>query len=315
MTGFDDPLWLAGLLLIPLLFVYHHHYKGIRQKSAIEFSRISYIKAAQEGTKKSRQEQILLALSLIAVAMIFIGLANPHIPLENTKKGANVIFALDISGSMLAGDYKPDRLGAAKDSVAMLIKNLEKEDYVGVVTFEGGASSAAYLSPDKERVLNKLESIRSKGGNTAIGDGLALAADMAVSIPGRKNVVILLSDGENNAGFISPEEALSFANERGVQVFTIGVGSEKPVIYDYDMFKNPLYAVLDENTLKNIADKTGGIYYKSVDESTLHEIYSNLNDEIERETEETGIAWLFFLLSGIMIISGFLIRYGKRGVI
>ena len=315
MPGFSEPLILTGLLLIPILLFYYRHYKKIKHESALEFSKVSYIKAAQEGTKKPKQEQILLALSLAALTLIIIGLANPHIPIENTKTGANVVFAIDISGSMLAADYQPDRLEAAKDSVSMLIDNLEKQDYVGIVTFEGGASSAAYLSPDKERVLYKLDTISSKGGNTAIGDGLALAVDMAVSVPGRENVVILLSDGENNAGYISPDEALLFANEKGVQVFTIGVGSEKPVIYDYDMFKNPLYAILDENTLINIAEKTGGIYYRSVDDSTLHEIYANLSDEITREPEETGIGWIFFLFAGVMILAEFIIRYGKRCVI
>jgi len=315
MPGFSESLWLCGLIIIPLLFAYYLYHKKRRQVHALEFSKISYIKEAQKGSKKKGRQWIIPALFLAALALIITGLAGPHIPLENIKTGANVVFAVDISGSMLADDYKPDRLESAKESVEIMIENLDKKDYAGVVTFEAGASSTAYLSPDKDRILLKLSNIKSKGGNTAIGDGLALAVDMAVSVPGRKAVVILLSDGENNAGYISPGEAISFAVEKGVQVFTVGVGSDTPVIYDYDMLKNPLYAVLDEEILKGIAEETGGKYFRSVNETTLKDIYENLSGEINRETEETDISWIFFLFAGFTVLAAFILQYGRKGII
>jgi Ca-activated chloride channel family protein len=206
-------------------------------------------------------------------------------------------------------------LEAAKQSAMRLIQQLDDKDYVGVITFETGATSAAYLSPDKDRVASKLRAIEQKDGSTAIGDGLALAIDMAESIPNRKKVVILLSDGVNNAGVIPPEQAMQFAKDKGIQVFTIGLGSEQPVVLGYDFFGTPQYATLDEQILQKIASETGGEYYKSVNDRTLSEIYANLNKEIKREKEETSIKDVFFVIAMILIVSELILRYGRRRII
>ena len=110
----------------------------------------------------------------------------------------------------------------------------------------------------------------------AIGDGLSLGIDMATSIQNQKKVLILLSDGVSNAGVISTSEAISFAKSNNIQVYTVGLGSNGKTLLGYDFFGNPQYAELDENTLKSIADKTGGKYFKSVDPKTLNEIYQNI---------------------------------------
>jgi Ca-activated chloride channel family protein len=171
------------------------------------------------------------------------------------------------------------------------------------------------MSPDKDRVRQKLAAVAPKAGQTAIGDGLSLAIDMAKSIPNRKNVVVLLSDGVNNAGMISPDVAISFAKDAGIQVFTIGLGSEKPAVLGYDWFGNPQYAQLDEATLKKIADETGGRYFKSVDEKTLSEIYAGLSSEIVHEKEETSIREIFFVSALLFLGVELYIRYGRGRVI
>jgi Ca-activated chloride channel family protein len=137
---------------------------------------------------------------------------------------------------------------------------------------------------------------------------------MAVSIPNRKSVVILLSDGENNAGYVSPEEAKEFARERNVQVFTVGLGSEEPVLVDYDLFGNPQYAHLDEETLQDISVETGGKYFRSVDDRTLEQIYRSLNAGIVREKEETNIQEFFFAVAAAVLIVQCLLRYGGRRI-
>jgi Ca-activated chloride channel family protein len=138
---------------------------------------------------------------------------------------------------------------------------------------------------------------------------------MASSIPNKKKVVILLSDGVNNAGVISPGEAVQFANVNKIQVYTIGMGSEGRVILGYDWFGNPQYAELDEETLQTIAQDTGGMYYKSVDSQTLDNIYSNISQEIEREQEETNIKDWFFLSAIVVFLIQIYLRYGKRRII
>lgn len=258
---------------------------------------------------------MLFYLSLGIIALMVIGFANPHIPLKQTKEGVNVVLVLDVSGSMQANDYQPNRLEAAKKSAEILLNSLKEKDHVGVVIFESGATTAAYLSPYKEKVIEKLRSITLREGQTAIGDGLSMGVDMASSIPNKKKVVILLSDGVNNAGVISPEEAIQFAKQNKIQVYTIGLGSNDKVVLGYDWFGNPQYAELDEETLKKIAYDTGGKYFKSVNKNTLDEIYKNISQDIKREKEETNIKEWFFFSALILVFIELYLRYGGKRVI
>jgi Ca-activated chloride channel homolog len=315
MTGFYSPEWLLGLLILPVCWYYIHNSAKKRKQEAMVFSRVSFLKSALGDVSKSKRPKILVILILAAVGFIFIGLADPHIPLEQTKEGVNVVLVIDDSGSMQATDYSPNRLEATKSAAKELINDLDPKDYVGIVVFESGASTASYLSPDKDNVIENLENIMEKDGATAIGDGLALGINMADSIPNRKKVVILLSDGVNNAGVITPDEAIQFAKDSDIQVFTIGMGSDQPVVMGYDWYGNPQYAELDETTLKEIADETGGKYFKSVDDQTLSEIYSNLNSEIKREKENTSIAFVFYIGALVLLLGEIYIRYGRGRII
>ncbi|MCK9630872.1 MAG: VWA domain-containing protein [Methanoregula sp.] len=315
MTGFYDPAWLSGLILIPALAGVYVWITRQKKQEAIRFSRLAFVKSALGDAKKTRRSHMLFGIALFAIALLLIGLADPHIPLEQTKEGVNVVLVIDDSGSMQATDYQPTRIEAAKSAAGILIKSLDTKDNAGIVIFESGATTAAYLSPDKDRVREKLMAISPRSGQTAIGDGLALAIDMAKSIPNRKNVVILLSDGVNNAGVISPEEAVGFANSAGIQVYTIGMGSDQPAVLGYDWLGNPQYAQLDETTLQSIATNTGGKYFKSVDGQTLNEIYGNLNQQINREKEETSIKDVFIAGALILLLLELYLRYGRGRII
>lgn len=315
MVGFEDPIILLFLVALPLSFVAYRKITEKKRRQAIKFSHLGFIKSALGDKKKSKRNEILFYLSLLMIALMIIGFSNPHIPLEQTKEGVNVVLVIDVSGSMQATDYEPSRLGAAKSSAEILIDSLKPKDHIGIVTFESGATTAAYLSPYKEKVIEKLRSIAPREGKTAIGDGLGLGIDMASSIPNKKRVVILLSDGVNNAGVITPEEAVQFANANNIQIYTIGLGSEDKVILGYDWFGNPQYAELDEETLQTIASETGGSYFKSVDGETLDEIYGNIGEDIEREQEETNIKDWFFISALAVLLTQLYLRYGKRRII
>jgi len=315
MPGFNDPIILLSLFVLPLLYIVYRYVRTKRKNEAMKFSHIGFIKTALGNKKKSRRAEILFFLTLLSLALMIIGLANPHIPLEQTKEGVNVVLVLDISGSMQATDYNPSRIEAAKASAELLLESLKPNDHAGIVTFESGATTAAYLSPYKEDVIEKLQSINAKEGKTAIGDGLALGIDMASSIPNKKKVVILLSDGVNNAGVISPEEAIEFANLENIQVNTIGMGSEGKVVIGHDWMGNPVYAELDEDTLRMIALETGGNYFKSVNEQTLDDIYENIGENIEREKEEANIKDWFFFVAIVVLLIQFYLRYGKGRII
>lgn len=315
MPGFSSPWVLLFLVFIPVIYYLYRRVIQKKKKYAIKFSNIEFIRSALGDKRKSRRNDLLFYLSLLVLTFMIIGFANPHIPLKQIKEGVNVVLVLDVSGSMQADDYKPTRLEAAKRSAEILLNSLKEKDCAGIVIFESGATTAAYLSPYKDRVIEKLRSIKPKQGKTAIGDGLALGIDMATSIPNKKRVVILLSDGVNNAGVISPQEAIEFAKTNKIQVYTIGLGSEEKVVLGYDWFGNPQYAELDEETLKKIARETGGRYFRSVNEKTLDEIYRNISQDIKREEEETNIKDWFFLAALITFLIYLYLRYGGKMVI
>ncbi|NOZ81159.1 MAG: VWA domain-containing protein [DPANN group archaeon] len=315
MAGFSDPWVLGFLLAIPLLFILYRRVLSRKRKEAIKFSNLGFIKSALGDAKKSRRHDLLFYLALMVLVFMIIGFANPHIPLKRAKEGVNVVLVMDISGSMQATDYKPTRLEAAKSAAEILLRSLNDKDHAGIVTFESGATTAAYLSPYKDQVIEKLRHISPKQGKTAIGDGLSMGIDMATSIPNRKKLVILLSDGVNNAGVISPAEAIQFAKANNIQVYTIGMGSKGKTVLGYDWFGNPQYAELDEATLRTIAQETGGAYFKSVDDHTLDEIYATIGKTIKREKEETNIKDWLFLAALLTFLIYLYLSYGKRRII
>ena len=315
MAGFDNQIILLLLLLLPGLFYLYNKVLTKKKKAAIQFSNLSYIKSVMGSKKKTKRDSLLFYMSIAIITLMIIGFADPHIPLEQTKDGVNVVLVIDVSGSMQAEDYPPNRLESAKSSAATLLDSLQPKDNAGIVTFETGATTAAYLSPYKDKVIEKLESILPRDGKTAIGDGLSLGIDMATSVPNKQKVVILLSDGVNNAGVITPGEAIAFAKSNDIQVYTIGLGSENKVILGYDFFGRAQYAELDETTLKAIAENTGGKYFKSIDSETLENIYKNISKDIKRKQEDTSIKdWLFAASLGLFLVQIYM-RYGKGRII
>lgn len=312
--SFATPSLLWFLLLLPLLWYAYRTLEHTKKKEAMAFSHLSLIKKAV-GNKTSWRATTLAALEIASIALIIIALADPTFPLKNTKQGVNVVLALDVSGSMQATDYSPNRLEAAKKSAAILVESLTTNDLVGIVVFSEGATTASYFTKSKEKTVEKLSDIVPRQGRTAIGDGLALAIDMVTSIPNKKQLIVLLSDGVNNAGIVSLEEAVEFAKNNNVQIYTIGMGSEEAVVIGYDFFGSPQYAELDEEAMRTIAIETGGEYYKSVNEKTLSEIYEKLTEKFEREEEQTSIKnWILIMLL-FVIAAQLYIRYGKYRVI
>jgi Ca-activated chloride channel family protein len=311
--NFQDPLWFLALLIVPVIWYFYREAVKKKKAAAIKFSNISLLKEA--GAGKTRAKDMLFYLNILLIILLITALADPHIPLEQTKEGVNVVIVMDVSGSMAATDYNPSRLDAAKQSAKSLVDGLTIKDNAGVVIFSSGATTSAYLSPFKEKVLEKLMSIKQTDGETALGDGLVLAVDMATSIPNRKKVIILMSDGVNNAGVISPDEAVNFAKMNGIQVYTVGIGSKEKVILGYDWAGRPQYAELDEATLQKIATETGGQYFKSVDSSTLSRIYSELPKKIEREQEDTSIKnWAILAAIGLLLAELYL-RFGRYRIL
>jgi Ca-activated chloride channel family protein len=142
-----------------------------------------------------------------------------------------------------------------------------------------------------------------------------MGIDMALSIPNKRKVVILLSDGVNNAGVVSPQEAANYAKANNIQVYTIGMGSTEKTVLGYDWFGNPQYAELDEATLQLVAQETGGKYFMSVDSKTLDGIYDNISKDIKREKEQTNVKDWFFAAAAIVLLVELYLRYARNRVI
>ncbi|RLJ03130.1 MAG: aerotolerance regulator BatA [Candidatus Aenigmatarchaeota archaeon] len=310
---FGEPELLLFLAVVPLVIYFYRIYNRKKREAALKFSTVGIVRKV--SPKRNIRVHLPFMLLLLVMTLLILGLCDPRIPLKTAKEGVNVVLVIDDSGSMAATDYKPTRLEAAKNAAEILINSLKPKDNVGIVIFESGATTASYLTPFKDRAIQKLRAIEQREGRTAIGDGLSLAVDMATSIPNKKKVIILLSDGVNNAGVISPQEAVEYAKANKIQVYTVGMGSEKPVVLGYDIFGNPQYAELDEKTLKSIAEQTGGRYYKSVNKDTLDEIYRNIGENIEREWEDTSIKDWFFAAALIILLLNMYIIYGKYRIV
>jgi Ca-activated chloride channel family protein len=310
--GFINALFL--FLLIPLLIFIYYRYNSNKKESILKFSSLKIIKKT-DVKKHVIRKHIPFILAIIILSLAIIALANPQIVTAGMQKGINLGIVLDGSESMAASDYKPTRLEAAKDAVNSLVEKTSGKNNVGVVLFETGASTISYLTPVKEKTLNSISLIQQGNGATAIGDGLSLGVDMVSAILDKKRTIILLSDGIQNSGLVSIEQATQYAVINNVQVHTIGIGSEKPVYIRDDIYGEPQYAELDENALKNISNSTGGSYFKSLDEQTLNEIVLELSSNIEYETELSTIRdWFIGSAIGLLLLNMYII-YGKYRII
>ena len=306
--GFINALFL--FLLIPVLVFIYYKYNSNKKESILKFSTLKIIK--QTNTKNNVfRKHIPFVLVLVVLSLIIIALANPQIVTMGNEKGVNLGIVLDGSESMAALDYEPTRLEAAKKAITSLITKTSKTNNVGVVLFETGAGTISYLTPIKEKTLNSISSIQQGTGATAIGDGLSLGVDMVSSILDKKRVIILLSDGIHNSGLVTPEQATQYAILNNVQVHTIGIGSENPVYLRDDIYGEPQYAELDEQTLQEIAISTGGSYFKSLDEQTLNKIFLELNTNLEYETELSTIRDWFIGSAIIILLIDIYIIYGR----
>ena len=306
--GFINALFL--FLLIPVLVFIYYKYNSNKKESILKFSTLRIIKKTNAKNNLIRKHLPFL-LVIIVFSLIIIALANPQIVTLGSEKGVNLGIVLDGSESMAASDYEPTRLDAAKRAITSLVTKTSETNNVGVVLFETGAGTISYLTPVKQKTLDSISSIQQGTGATAIGDGLSLGIDMVSSILDKKRVIILLSDGIHNSGLVSPEQATQYAILNNVQVHTIGIGSNEPVYLRDDIYGDPQYAELDEQTLQDIASSTGGNYFKSLDEQGLNEILLELNTNLEYETELSTIRDWFIGSAIIILLIDIYIIYGK----
>lgn len=261
------------------------------------------LKVTTVGTKHAPRtlrywlRHLPIVLRLGAVAAIIVALARPidvHSSSETTTDGIDIVLAMDISGSMLARDFQPDRLMAAKQLASEFVAD-RSGDRLSIVAFAGEAFTQCPLTSDQASVATMLARLRSGvvDDGTAIGNGLATAVNRLRESGSKSKVVVLLTDGVNNRGQISPVMAAEIARDLGIKVYTIGVGSRgKAPFPAVDMFGNTSYVMadveIDEELLRRIASTTGGEYFRAEDNEALKEIYSRINTMEKSDVQVTS---------------------------
>lgn len=320
MMSFANPqyLWLF-LVYIPIMLWYIK-----KQRVAEPTLKVSTLLPFEKvGTSwKAYLRHVLFVMRLMAIGCLIIILCRPQTYdrwSTSETEGTDIVIALDVSTSMLARDFKPDRFEAAKDVASQFISGRES-DNIGMVIFAGESFTLVPMTTDKTVLLNYIQDI-SMGmleDGTAIGDGIATSINRIKNGKAKSKSIILLTDGSNNTGVVAPLTAAEIAQNLGIKIYTIGVGSNGEALYPVGMNYygkmeyQKLPVVIDEGTLRSVASMTGGKYYRATSKNVLKEIFKDI-DQLEKtqldvknysHTEDDYMKWavLLFMLVGLEVL-------------
>lgn len=308
---FGHPLFLWGLLILPLVIFFYFKLSSKRKSSFL-------VTTAEAFTVKTGRNTFLhlpFFFRILSLACIIIALAKPQIRnVENRSKGEgiDIVLCIDVSGSMLSSDFTPNRLEVAKQIAADFVKG-RPVDQIGLVIFAGEPYTQFPLSTDHTTLLNHIAGLKSGmlEDGTVIGEGLATATDRLSMSKSKSKVIILLTDGKEEAPdsrLIDPYTALEIAKAKGVKVYTIGMGAENATAISETGKKiNKSESFLDETLLKNIANQTGGEYFRATNKESLEEIYQRINRLEKTEVEvitKTRFEeqFMYFILAGLFFL-------------
>jgi Ca-activated chloride channel family protein len=289
---FAHPLFFLLLLFIPLAIVWSLFFKK-NNTSSLYISTTKNLTSIQPSLR-IRLRPLLHILRGLAFTFLVIALARPQKSSTNENidsDGIDIMLSMDISGSMLAQDFTPNRIEAAKKVAEEFIVS-RITDKIGLVIFSGESFTQCPLTTDKNVLLAQLQNIQSGmlEDGTAIGMGLSTAVDRLRSSKAKSKIIILLTDGVNNGGLVDPVTALEIAKAFAIKVYTIGVGTEGMADYPtQDAFGNTVMqkqpVLIDEDLMKKISTETGGKYYRATDNNSLTNIYKDI-DKLEKSNVE-----------------------------
>ena len=317
---FENP-GLLWLLALPILLLAHYLYLELgKRRPHLRVSDAAPWEAGG-GTVLSVIRHLPFVFREAALVLIIVCLARPRSAFDMERidtEGIDIVFAMDVSTSMLARDFKPDRINAAKD-IAIEFIGQRVSDRMGIVVFAGESYTQCPLTTDRATLINLMKDIETGviEDGTAIGNGLATAVARMKDSDAKSRVIILLTDGVNNRGEITPEMAAEIAGTYGVRVYTIGIGANGtapyPFITPFGVQLQDIPVEIDEPLLKQIASATGGRYFRATDNTKLAEIYAEINkmekarttiDSFPRYKElfpRYALAALLFLLAELLV--------------
>ncbi|MBS7301996.1 MAG: VWA domain-containing protein [Bacteroidales bacterium] len=276
---------LLWLLLVPVLLAALYIYRELA--SRVPHLRVSNAAPwlSSGGSFLSVLRHLPFVLRLTALCLIIVAIARPRSSSQVEKidtEGIDIVLAMDVSTSMLARDFTPDRISAAKDIAIEFIAQ-RPSDRMGIVVFAGESYTQCPLTTDRATLINMMKEVQTDliEDGTAIGNGLATAVARMSGSDAPSRVVILLTDGVNNRGEVAPLTAAQIAKTYGIRVYTIGVGANGmapyPVVTPWGIEERKIQVEIDEELLKGIAETTGGRYFRATDNTKLQEIYAEIN--------------------------------------
>ena len=291
---YKNPEFLWLLILLPVIAYMLYKFKFVRLNNF----KFSNLESFDSKTLKSKLYPLINIFRIITLLLVIVALARPQEISNSTRtktsSGIDIVIAVDISSSMLAQDLKPNRLEALKIVASQFI-NDRINDRIGLVIYAGESYTKTPVTSDKDVVIKSLSDITFDGiieDGTAIGMGLATSVNRLKESKAKSKVIILLTDGVNNSGFIDPSTAADLAANFEIKTYTIGLGTNgnarAPVALNPNgSFRFGMTKVeIDEELLKNVANKTGGLYFRATDNKKLEEIYNEINKLEKTEVEE-----------------------------
>jgi Ca-activated chloride channel homolog len=301
--SFEWPMLLLGLGLVPIMVGLYLVAQRRRRAYAVRFTNLALLNEVV-GRRPGIRRHVPPFLFLLGLAVLLVSLARPSAVIAVPRDQATVMLVLDVSGSMAATDLQPDRMTAAKQAARAFVEALPDRTQVGLVSFSSTASVNAPLTRDEAAVARAIDGLRASGG-TAIGDGLNRALDELARRPTDEGgqqapaLVVLLSDGESSSGS-SPDDAAARAKAAGVRVHTVGIGQRG----GHARVNGRVPVRLDEATMQNIADQTGGDYFYAGQAGELERIYADLGSQVSWVEERTEVTSLVSALGTLFVVGG-----------
>lgn len=294
-VSFLNPEFFWLFLLLPVAIAWHF-WKGKQPSATLKISSVKGF--SHQYSLLAKLKPYLIVLRLLALSALIVAMARPRkVDISSqTKltKGVDIVMAIDVSGSMLAKDLKPNRMEALKKVASNFVKG-RPNDRIGIVLYAAEAYTKTPVTSDKAIVEEAINSIKYDNvlqDGTGIGMGLTTAVNRLKDSKAKSKVIILLTDGVNNAGFIEPETASQIAKEYGIKVYTIGIGTNGDAMFPYAYAPNGGFLFrmmpveIDVNLLQTIAKNTGGKYFRANNNSKLEAIYNEINKLETTEIEE-----------------------------
>ena len=320
---FANPEFFWLLLLLPLMLLWYWFWNK-KSQANVTFSTTIAFKKTKSWS--DALYHLLFVLRMIAIALIVVALARPQTHSENAKTkitdGIDIVMAIDVSASMLSQDLKPNRFEALKKVASQFVKD-RPNDRIGLVIYAGESYTKTPVTTDQSIILNALSEITygQIEDGTAIGMGLATAVNRLKESKAKSRVIILLTDGVNNTGFIDPQTAAELAAEYGIKVYTVGIGTNGMALSPYALNADGsiIYRMqqvdIDEPLMKKIAQVTKGRYFRATNNQKLQQIYDEINQmettKIEEfkytEVDEKFRWWV--LVAGFLLLLEFVLKH------